>query len=490
MPCNGCTARARVSSIANRLRAPLRGSLARRLLDLDPAMSPTLSFLGAIDTVTGSRSLVGGARGRVLVDCGLFQGPKKLRERNWAALPFDVATLDAVVLTHAHIDHSGYLPRLCNAGFTGRVYCTPGTRDLLQLLLPDAGYLQEEEANHANTWGYSRHHPALPLYTRHDAERCLEQLSTVGFHEPFEPAPGMVARFSRAGHIIGSASVHLDVDGRSIAFSGDVGRPVDPIMRPPEPLPAAETLVVESTYGDRRHPDEDVAAALARVIAETVERRGVLVVPSFAVGRTQHLLYLIGRLRAEARIPDCPVFLDSPMAIDATELFARHVGDHALTRAQCTSMSRVASYVQTAEESKQIDRRGGPMIVISASGMCTGGRVLHHLRRFLPDATSTILFVGYQAAGTRGRSLLDGAKELKLLGQYVPVRARVVQLDGLSAHADYEELIGWLGSSTLAPRRVFVTHGEPAASDALRRRLREAFGWEVRVPEAGELVQL
>jgi metallo-beta-lactamase family protein len=452
---------------------------------------PTLSFLGAVDTVTGSRYLVAGARGRVLVDCGLFQGPKKLRERNWADLPFDVASLDAVVLTHAHIDHSGYLPRLCKAGFTGPVYCTRGTRDLLQLLLPDSGYLQEEEANTANKRGYSRHHPALPLYTRSDAERSLEQLRAVAFGTTVEVAPGIVASFSRAGHILGSSCVRLVVDDdQSIVFSGDVGRPADPIMTPPEPLPAADTLVIESTYGDRLHATESIVDVLAREITATIERRGVMVVPAFAVGRAQHLLHMIARLRADRRIPDCPVYLDSPMAINATELFRSHAGDHSLSPAACADMCGVARYSQTVEDSKAIGRSGGPAIVISASGMCTGGRVLHHLARFLPDERATILFVGYQATGTRGRSLLDGARELKLLGQYVTVRARIVQVDGLSAHADYVELIDWLRRSSIAPRQVFVTHGEPAASDAFRRRLQETFDWRVRVPDVGETVQL
>lgn len=449
-----------------------------------------LSFFGAIETVTGSRYLVESAGRRVLVDCGLFQGTRKLRERNWRELPFDAASLDAVILTHAHIDHSGYLPRLCNAGYTGPIFCTKGTRDLLQLLLPDAGYLQEEEANHANKWGYARHHPALPLYTREDAERCLEQLRVVDFHARFAPAPGFTARFTRAGHIIGSACIALETASTSIAFSGDVGRPTDPIMLPPEPLPRCDYVVVESTYGDRMHPRDDLAAELARVVVETVERRGVIVVPAFAVGRAQHLLHLLATLRADNRIPDCPIYLDSPMAIDATELFCEHVGEHALSLRDCKRMSGIARYTRAVEESKAIDRATSPMIVVSASGMCTGGRVLHHLRRFLPDERSTILFVGYQGSGTRGRTLVDGAAELKLLGQYVPVRARIVQLDGLSAHADYVELIDWLRASQLAPRGVFVTHGEPGASDAFRRRLREAFGWNTRVPDEGETVRL
>lgn len=443
----------------------------------------TLAFLGAVDTVTGSRYLVEADGRRVLVDCGLFQGPKKLRERNWRAPTFDPRSLDAVVLTHAHIDHSGYLPRLCNEGYGGRVYCTPATRDLLRLLLPDAGYLQEEEAHHANQGGYARHAPALPLYTREDAERCLSQLAPIELGAQFAPAPGFSCRFTRAGHILGAACVALQAGGTSIAFSGDVGRPVDPIMRAPEPMPAADYLVVESTYGDRRHPDTNVEDELARIITETIERRGVVVVPAFAVGRAQHLLHILARLRAANRIPSCPIFLDSPMAIDATSIFLAHREDHALGEADCAAMGRLPRYSHTADDSKAIDRGQTPMIVISASGMATGGRVLHHLCRFLPDERSTILFVGYQAAGTRGRSLIDGAKELKLLGQYVPVRARVAQIDALSAHADYAELIAWLRASKLAPRKVFVTHGEPAAADALRRRLHETFGWDACVPD-------
>jgi metallo-beta-lactamase family protein len=289
---------------------------------------------------------------------------------------------------------------------------------------------------------------------------------------------------------VGSACLRLATRGTSIAFTGDVGRAADPIMRPPEPLPNADYLVVESTYGDRLHAKDDVLEVLARITGETLAKGGVLVVPAFAVGRAQHLLYLFSRLRAERRIPDCPVFLDSPMAIDATALFVAHAADHALSRAQCDEMGKLARYARTVDDSKAIDAAGGPMIVISASGMCTGGRVLHHLQRFLPDERSTILFVGHQASGTRGRTLVDGTGELKLLGQYVPVRARIARLDGLSAHADYAEMIAWLRASQCNPRGVFVTHGEPSASDALRRRLAETFGWNARVPELGEIVRL
>jgi len=450
----------------------------------------TLQFLGAIDTVTGSRYLVASDGARILVDCGLFQGPKKLRVRNWSPPPFDVASLDAVVLTHAHIDHTGYLPRLCKAGFQGRVFCTRGTRDLLQLLLPDSGFLQEEEARHANKWRYSKHQPALPLYTRDDAERCLEQLVAVEFHQTFEPARGMTAAYSRAGHIVGSGCLALSAGGVTVTFSGDVGRPVDPIMKPPEPLGATDYLVVESTYGDRRHSTEDIEDALAKLVVGSIEQRGVIIVPAFAVGRAQHMLHLVAKLRAANRIPACPVFLDSPMAIEATKLFCDHREDHGLTDADCKAMCRIAQYTRTTDESKAIDRSSGPMIVIAASGMLTGGRVLHHLQRFLPDPKTTVVFVGYQASGTRGRTLLDGAEELKLYGQYVPVRAKLVQLDGLSAHGDYAELLDWLRASKLAPRRVFVTHGEPAAADAMRRRIEEALSWNAVVPEVNATVTL
>lgn len=444
-----------------------------------------ITFLGAAGTVTGSKYLVETRRARLLVDCGLFQGVKALRERNRSPLPIEPSSLDAVLLTHAHIDHTGYLPKLCKDGFNGRVRCTSGTRDLLRILLPDSGYLQEEAARHANRGRYSRHQPALPLYTRKDAEASLRFLDADDFGHDFEPVEGVSARFSRAGHILGSACLTLQTETERISFSGDVGRPVDPIMRPPDRLSETDYLVVESTYGDRRHPQEAVTDALARLVCETADRGGTILVPAFAVGRAQHLLHLLAELRREARIPELPVFLDSPMAIDATQIFCAHTDDHRLTEDQCHALCRIAQYTRTPDESKAIDRRSGAMIVISASGMATGGRILHHLRRFLPDERSAVLIVGFQAAGTRGRSLVDGADELKIHGQYVPVRARVVQVQGLSAHADYAELLDWLGRSDLAPRRVFVTHGEPAASDALRRRLRDQLSWEAVVPEDG-----
>lgn len=449
-------------------------------------MSITIQFLGAAETVTGSRYLVEANGTRVLVDCGLFQGYKKLRERNWAALPFKPSALDAVVLTHAHIDHTGYLPKLCNMGFSGKVYCTRGTRDLLQILLPDSGYLQEEDARRANKYGYTRHRPAKPLYTREDAERCLKQLAPQPYYQEFALPGGISGRFTRAGHIVGSGCLALYVGDRTITFTGDVGRPIDPIMKPADPLGPTDFLVTESTYGDRRHPAEEVHDTLERVVKETASTGGAIVVPAFAVGRAQHLLHVVAELKAANRIPDLPVFLDSPMSISATGIFCENKMDHRLSNEQCHLMCESAQYSRTPDDSKAIDRRSDPMIVISASGMATGGRILHHFRRFLPEEKNTVLFVGYQAAGTRGRSLVEGTDELKIHGQYVPVRARVVPVQGLSAHADYREMVDWLGASKVSPRRVFVTHGEPASADAFRRRLRDSFGWDAAVPEMGE----
>jgi metallo-beta-lactamase family protein len=443
----------------------------------------TIAFWGAAETVTGSRYLVESEVSRVLVDCGLFQGVKKLRQRNWLAPGFTPGGLDAVVLTHAHLDHSGYLPCLLNAGFHGPVYCTVGTRDLLRILLPDAGHLQEEEAKLAARLGFSKHATPLPLFTRDDALRSLELLRVVEYEQQFRITRELSASMTRAGHIVGSACVRLQLPATSIAFSGDLGRPNDSLMMPPAPPPSSDYLVVESTYGDRRHAPESPVDELAKIVRETVARGGSVVVPAFAVGRAQHLLHLLAGLRGQGSIPNVPIFLDSPMAIDATTVFRAHAAEHRLSAEECRRMGAVAHYTPTSDESRTIDASSGPLIVISASGMATGGRVLHHLKRFLPDARSTVLLVGYQSAGTRGRSLEDGAQELKIHGQYVPVQAQVRKLEGLSAHADYAEIIGWLRQGSLAPKRVFVTHGEPAAADALRRRLLEQFGWDTVVPD-------
>jgi metallo-beta-lactamase family protein len=451
-----------------------------------PAHVPSLVFFGATDTVTGSKALIEHDGVRVLVDCGLFQGLKELRLRNWETFSVEPKSIDAVVLTHAHIDHSGYLPRLCRDGFRGPVFCSDGTRDLLQVLLPDSGYLQEEQARYANRHGSSRHHPALPLYSQREAQESLAQLRTVGFGQSFALARGVQATLSRVGHIIGASSVRVEVGGRTVTFSGDVGRPHDPLMRAPEPLTATDVLVVESTYGDRRHPPTDPLEQLAAVLEETFDRGGVVVVPAFAVGRAQHLLHCVAQLRKAGRMRDVPVFLDSPMAIEATQIFVDNAADHRLSPAECGQMCRAARYSNTPEDSKAIDASSGPMLIISASGMATGGRVLHHLRRFMPDPRNTVLLVGFQSAGTRGRALLDGVEELKIHGDYIKVGAQIATIDGLSAHADWEEIVEWLATSAVRPERVFVNHGEPAAADALRRRLVDRFGWAVTLPHQGE----
>jgi metallo-beta-lactamase family protein len=451
---------------------------------------PTLTFFGGTDTVTGSKALLELDGARVLIDCGLFQGLKELRLRNWSPPPFDLDSLDAIVLTHAHIDHSGYLPALCRDGYRGPVFCSSGTRDLLEVLLPDSGYLQEEQARHANLRGWSRHRPALPLYTRAEAEECLAQLRPIAFDTSTPVARGIEATLSRVGHIIGAASVRLEFGGHSVTFSGDVGRLHDPLMRAPAPLAATDTLVVESTYGDRRHPAVDTIAELGRVLDETFAKGGVVIVPAFAVGRAQHLLYAVAQLRRQGRLRDVPVYLDSPMAIEATRIFRENAGDHRLDAEACAEMCGAASYTTSPEQSMAIDAVGGPALVISASGMATGGRVLHHLKRFLPDPRNTVLLVGFQSAGTRGRALQEGVDEIKIHGDYVKVGARVATLEGLSAHADWAEIVQWLADSGVRPRNVFVNHGEPAAADALRRRLVERFDWQVTLPHAGQRFEL
>lgn len=451
--------------------------------------NPSLTFLGATGTVTGSKHLLDTGDAQVLVDCGLFQGFKALRLRNWQHLPLPVRQLDAVVLTHAHLDHSGYLPRLARDGFRGPVRCTRSTAALCRLLLPDAAYLQELDAEYANRRGFSRHHPALPLFDRGDADRALSLLRDVEFGERFNLPGGLRATLSRAGHLLGAASVHLEVAGTSVLFSGDLGRDDDILMDPPEPRPDADIIVLESTYGDRRHPPGDPDEALADVIRRTVARGGSVIVPAFAVGRIQALLVILDRLARAGRIPDVPLYVDSPMASAATEIYRRRARDHRLAGDVCAAAFARANYVQSVDASKALDRDGAPIILLSASGMATGGRVVHHLKHFAGDPRHTILFAGFQAAGTRGAALVAGATEIKIHGAYVPIRAEVVQLDTLSAHADQAELIAWLGRGA-RPRRLFLVHGEPQAADALRLKIQEQLGWTAEVPDYRDTVAL
>jgi metallo-beta-lactamase family protein len=450
----------------------------------------SLQFLGATGTVTGSKYLVRAGGTMLLVDCGLFQGFKQLRLRNWNPLPVKPAALSAVILTHAHIDHSGYVPLLVRNGFAGKVHCSEATYDLCHLLLPDSGRLHEEEAEYANRRGFSKHKPALPLYSEQDAVRSLERFAPVDFGKEIELG-GVRARLDPAGHILGAAVVSLTDGARTIVFSGDLGRPRDPIMLSPSRIRKADYLVIESTYGNRRHDPEDPRAKLGRIIREAAGRGGVVVIPSFAVGRAQSLLYDIHLLKEEGAIPaDLPVYLNSPMAADATEIYVKHSDGHRLSPAQCRAMCRAAVVVNSAEESKRLNERRGPMVLIAASGMATGGRVVHHLKTFAPDTRNTILFSGFQAGGTRGASILAGAESVKIHGIYVPVRAQVEIIDNLSAHADCEEMLEWLKGFDRAPRETFITHGEPAAADSLRHRIEEALGWRCRVPDYLEAADL
>ena len=453
-------------------------------------MAIHLSFLGATGTVTGSKYLLENGQRRVLIDCGLFQGYKQLRERNWARLSVDPRSIDAVVLTHAHLDHSGYIPLLIRNGFSGPVISTLATAKLCRLLLPDSGHLMEADARYANRHGFSRHDPALPLYTQADAERSLARFKPARFEEQTDILDGCSVTFRPAGHILGAASVEVAWEGIRVVFSGDLGRFGSGTMVDPQLVERADYLLVESTYGDRHHDPADPEEFLEDVIARTSGRGGTVVIPAFAVGRAQSLLFHLSRLRRRGRLSGVPVFLDSPMATDASDLFCEHLGEHRLTADQCREACGVATYVREVEASKQLDRDPMPKVIISASGMATGGRVLHHLKRYAPDRRSTILLSGFQAGGTRGAALKGGATEIKIHGEYVPVRAEVTSLDMLSAHADRDELLRWLGGFQAAPRMIFVIHGEAEASDSLRHAIRERLGWPARVPEYLERVEL
>lgn len=445
-----------------------------------------LTFLGAAGTVTGSKYLLEHGEQRLLIDCGLFQGLKQLRMRNREPLPLSSASIDAVVLTHAHLDHSGWLPVLRRDGFRGHVHCTAPTRDLCQLLLADSGHLLEEEAAHANHHGWSKHSPALPLYTEAEARACVPLLYEQAFDRPFEPIPGWQVTLRRAGHLLGAASVQVEVGSRSVLFSGDLGSGTDLLMPPPERPPGADVVVVESTYGDRLRPPEDPLDAIADVVARTCARGGIVVVPAFAVGRAQALIWALHLLKRQRRVPEVPVFLNSPMAAEALRLYRRHSQEQRLTVAQCRELARSVHVVASVEESMRLNDLRMPAVIVSASGMASGGRVLHHLKAFAPDPRNSIVFPGFQAAGTRGAALAAGAPTVKIHGRHVPVRAEVKCIDGLSAHADRAGLLAWLGALPRAPERVCVTHGEPVAADALRQTIEEDLRWPCLVPAQGQ----
>jgi len=469
------------------------------VMELNPSQKRTLQFLGGTGTVTGSKFLVSVGDSRVLVDCGLYQGVRELRERNWAALPFDPRSLDAVVVTHAHIDHCGFLPKLIAAGFDGPVYSTPTTAELAGIVLPDCGHLNEEEAEYANRKGFSRHDPALPLYTEEDAWAALQHFKTLSHGVTMEIAPDVDLRLSRSGHILGSASVQLRLGagGPLIGFSGDLGRTGHPLLVPPDPAPGADYLLVESTYGDRRHDQAGAADALATTIATTIDRGGNVLIPAFAVDRTEVLLHHLSELHRSNRLPaGVPIYVDSPMALSALTVYRE-----AIARGDADIRADVAgggdpfdlpnlTEVRDVEGSKALNHPSRPSIVISAAGMASGGRVVHHLAHYLPEPRNSIVLAGYQAVGTRGRQLADGATELKMMGQYVRVRASVVDLPTLSVHADSAELLDWVGSNDREPECVYVVHGEPHASESLAGEIRRSFDWTAVVPRFGERVRL
>lgn len=466
--------------------------IASRQLDMAVPLAPrpaeaelAIAFLGASGTVTGSRYLVDDGKTRVVIDSGLFQGSRDLRALNWASVPPDVAAADLILLTHAHLDHSGALPRMARLGWAGTILCTRATAALCDILLPDSGHLQERDADFANRRGFSRHQPALPLYTQADARLALKLFRTVEFGAWHPVADGISARYHRAGHILGAASIELDWKGRTILFSGDIGRYDDAVMLDPAPPTRADFVLVESTYGDRRHEQIDPAKALADYIERCVRRGGTVVIPAFAVGRVQSLLHHLSRLRAAGHLRDTPVYLDSPMAINASELMCTFMEEHRLSRTQCEAACNVAHYVRDVAESKALTADSKPKVIISASGMATGGRILHHLKQFAPDQKNLILFSGFQAAGTRGAALVAGTKTVKIHGEIVPVEAEVANLPMLSAHADSDEIMRWLGSLAQAPQLVMVTHGEPTGSEVLGKRISDKLGWVCTVPTLG-----
>jgi metallo-beta-lactamase family protein len=458
---------------------------------------PSLTFLGAAGTVTGSKHLLDLDGRKILIDCGLFQGLKELRLRNWAALPLDASKLDAVVLTHAHLDHCGYLPRLVAQGYRGRIFCTPATRDLCTLVLPDSAHIQEEDARNANRHGYSKHAPALPLYTSLDAARTLTLLQPVGYERPIPVAPGVDVEFVNAGHLLGSAYARFHAGGRTILFGGDLGRYNRPVLPDPHPIESADVLLVESTYGDRVHgPDEN--DRLAAIISETAARGGKLIVPSFAIGRTEEVIYWVKKLEEQKRIPILPVYIDSPMAAGALQFYLERMNEldpdlnHGSEgqREVCAFCTARMTVVDTVEQSKAIMKSQESAIVIAASGMATGGRVLHHLAASLPDNRNTVMFVGFQAAGTRGRTLCDGAKQIKMLGQVVNVNAKIEQLNSMSAHADADEILRWLRGFKAAPQMTYIVHGESAAAAALEKRIHAELQWPTHVARYQERVEI
>ena len=458
-----------------------------------------ITVLGAGRCVTGSKYLMSWKHFHALVDCGLFQGPAQNRRLNWKPLPHPPHEIDAVVLTHAHIDHSGFLPRLCRQGFDGPIYCTPPTKALLGVLLPDAAHINQEEARFANKKGYSKHKPALPLFRMADARAALKQLEPVAFDQWHELHPGIRFRYHRQGHILGAAAVELEtkVSGgkrKTVFFSGDVGRYGVPILREPQSYPGSDVLFVESTYGDRFHGDTDARSLLGEEVKAGLRRGGVIIIPAFAIDRTQEILYMLHELMVDGDLPQIPIFLDSPMGIEATSLYTRFIAEHDAEMREFFANNENPIFPPTLQvtpssrDSRKLNSMTGPAIIISASGMITGGRILHHLKLRLPDKRNTVIFVGYQAQGTKGRRLVEGEEKIKIHGEWVPVKAHISKVSGLSAHADAGELMIWLGRREREPEKVVLIHGEFEAQQVFAERLKEEFGWEPMIPELGDTI--
>lgn len=450
----------------------------------------TLTFLGGTETVTGSKYLIESAGHRILVDCGLFQGYKSLRERNREPFPVPPDTIDAVLLTHAHLDHSGYIPALVRDGFRGPIISTTGTAELCSILLPDSAHLLEEEATHAARKGYSKHNPPKPLYTFQDVDQALSQFRTARFDEVLEVVPGVSVTFLPAGHILGASQLHIEVAGTSLHFTGDMGRQHDPLMKPPRAFEGADILIAESTYGNRSHPNIDPEKELGPALKPVLERGGVVVIPAFAVGRTQGLMLHIWRLMDQGLIPRVPIYVNSPMAASATRMYHKHHEEHTISPEEFEAVYDVAHMVGTVEESKALNEKHGPMIIIAASGMMTGGRVLHHLVAFGEDPNNAIVLSGYQAGGTRGAYLAAGERTLRIFGHDVPIRAQVIQLQSMSGHADADEMLAWMKAAAHPPRMTYITHGEIDAADRMRWRVASELSWNVRAPHHGEAIDL
>ncbi len=455
----------------------------------DITSKATIQFLGAASTVTGSRYLLKIAGKTILIDCGLFQGLKKLRLLNWEELPVNVNEIDAVLLTHGHLDHCGYLPRLVKAGYKNKIMGTAPTLDIAKIILEDSARIQEEDAERANMKGYSRHKPAMPLYTVQDVKMTTEFFRPAPLDEWITVTDGVDARFRYNGHIIGATFIELRAAGKLFVFSGDIGRLEDPLLFPPQKPVKADVLFIESTYGGSVHPLNG-EEKLLKIINDARDNAGTVIIPSFAVERTQTLMYMIWKLRSQGKLKDIPVYMDSPMATKVLDIFKKTSDWHKLSPEECSSMCSEIRMVEDFKESLELAATDTPKVVIAGSGMASGGRVLHYLSRYLGDRNATILLAGFQSEGTRGRQLLDGAPSIKLQGKYYLVKAKIKQLDGLSAHADQNELINWMSSIEEKPEKIFIIHGEPGSSDALRVKIKDVYGWEGIIPQLHDIVEL